>query len=97
MSHKRLKIGKERMLDGLFQKVSSQVKLILSPKQRAKPAASRTRTCAWICSNLVEKRSECPVVVSKEEVRGGVKREAGGQGEFSVSLAARTVFRGPYY
>jgi hypothetical protein len=25
---------------------SSQVKLILSPKQRAKPAASRTRTCA---------------------------------------------------
>jgi predicted SnoaL-like aldol condensation-catalyzing enzyme len=30
---------------------SSQVKLVLSPKQRAKPAASRTRTCtnAAVC------------------------------------------------
>jgi hypothetical protein len=31
--------------------LSSQVKLILSPKQRAKPAASKTRTCtnAAVC------------------------------------------------
>jgi hypothetical protein len=45
----------------------SQVKLILSPKQRAKPAASRTRTCtnAAVCiasgecpSRLTHKRTE---------------------------------------
>ena len=37
---------------------TSQVKLILSPKQRAKPAASRTRTCtnAAVCTAS----GECP-------------------------------------
>jgi hypothetical protein len=36
---------------GYCSSVNSQVKLILSPKQRAKPAASRTRTCtnAAVC------------------------------------------------
>jgi hypothetical protein len=34
-----------------FRASSSQVQLIISPKQRAKPAASRTRTCtnAAVC------------------------------------------------
>ena len=37
---------------------SSQVKLILSPKQRAKPAASRTRTCTNTAVCIAS--GECP-------------------------------------
>jgi hypothetical protein len=37
---------------------SSQVKLILSPKQRAKPAASRTRTCTNAAVFIAS--GECP-------------------------------------
>jgi hypothetical protein len=37
---------------------SSQVKLILSPKQRAKPAASRTRTCTNAAVCIAS--GECP-------------------------------------
>jgi hypothetical protein len=38
--------------------VDSQVKLILSPKQRAKPAASRTRTCTNAAVYIAS--GECP-------------------------------------
>jgi hypothetical protein len=42
----------------MFIRTSSQVKLILSPKQRAKPAASRTRTCTYAAVCIAS--GECP-------------------------------------
>ena len=46
------------MILSAASKKSSQVKLILSPKQRAKPAASRTRTCTN--SAVCIASGECP-------------------------------------
>ena len=47
-----------RGLLALFYPNSSQVKLILYPKQRAKPAASRTRTCTNAAVCIAS--GECP-------------------------------------
>ena len=44
--------------NNVIQSGSSQVKLILSPKQRAKPAASRTRTCTNAAVCIAS--GECP-------------------------------------
>ena len=47
-----------KLLPQLYVCVFRQVKLILSPKQRAKPAASRTRTCTNAAVCIAS--GECP-------------------------------------
>ena len=50
--------GRRKTLSSTSYLSSSQVKLILSPKQRAKPAASRTRTCTNAAVCIAS--GECP-------------------------------------
>ena len=49
---------RRKLLWHAYQRASRQVKLILSPKQRAKPAASRTRTCTNAAVCIAS--GECP-------------------------------------
>ena len=57
-SNLNFEIWKGRGLLVKIQKLSSQVKLILYPKQREKPAASRTRTCTNAAVFIAS--GECP-------------------------------------
>ena len=84
------RMGSICLVDGWI--LPSQVKLILSPKQRAKPAASRTRTCtnAAVCIASGECPSRFWHRVENESVSGHAKMPPASHQVSATLLRTRT-------